>query len=188
MNDAEYLMALYTIMLKPEKNIGMTAPDETPRRQCALGRTMPRGFMLLSYIQLLQDAGLCPAPPPPSPGNAASARHHHYSAAGLGRSGVAEVWPDLRKLGVSRNDVEEIARTRLPGYMFVSRPTLLELDEYHEPMTVCTDAVLVAAVIARTSGHFYRADTPPNYRLDHFLKTLVVCGDPRLFGERHEAV
>jgi len=175
------LTAMLSATLNPSR---MTSLTENASGEVSLLRTMPTPFTAFSFVHLLHHHGLLASfiSPDQYLGREELRKCHadalleHY-----GLSADAEMWPLLQPLGVHRENADEIAHTRLPGYMFVSR--LLSLDEegFYSPVTLCTDPALAAAVISRVKGRYYRSDAEPDYRMDHFLKTAVVCGDTRVF-------
>lgn len=167
--------------LKSSGPLAMTPPTGNRSRELTLLRRMPKPLSAFSFIHLLHHHGKLASVIPPSQHLNREDISEKYVEAlrrQIGLPEYSEIWPLVLPLGVTQEKVDAFAQMHLPGYIFVSR--LLSLDDddgLHSPVTVCTDLVLTTAVIARTKGHYYRSDTPPNYRIDHFLKTAVVCGD-----------
>lgn len=174
-----------TAAFKPSGILALTPPAENGSREFTLLRSMPAAFTAFSFIDLLHHHGLLAPFLSPAQCAGLETSRQACTEALRKRSGLsadAEIWPLVQPLGLARERADEIARTRLPGYMFLFRLLSLNNDEtFYSPVKVCTDPALTAAVIARTKGRYYRSDTAPDYRLDHFLKTSAVCGDPRLF-------
>ncbi len=184
MSDMDYLMPLFSMTLKSSAPLAMTPPAGNRCEERTLLRALPHPFMGFCFLHMLQHQGAF-VPSIPTCYLGPEGIRRLYETEVLDRSGMAreaEVWPLLEPLGVAWETVEEVARTRLPGYMFVSRlMSLDDADEFHSPITLCTDPALTAMVLSRIKGRFYRSDSEPNYQIDHFLKTAVVCGDSRLF-------
>lgn len=183
MGNMDYLMSLFSMTFDASTPLAMTPPSGTRGGEHTLLRTLPHPFIGFSFPHMLQHQGAF-APSIPACYLGPEGMRRLYETEVLEDSRLpqaAEVWPLLEPLGVTRERVEALVRTRLPGYMFVSRLMSLDDDDaFHSPITVCTDPALTAAVLARIHGRFYRSDSTPNYRIDHFLKTAVVCGDSRL--------
>lgn len=183
MNEADMLTTLLSVTLKPSGMLAMTPPTGSPSGEFILLRTMPDSFTAFSFVHLLHHHNLLAPFIPPGQYLGPEGIRKLYAEALLERTGLpvdAEIWPLLKPLGLTRKNADEVARTRLPGYMFVSRLLSLDDDEFHSPVKLCTDPALCAAVIARTTGHYYRSNAAPDYRLKHFLQTAVVCGDSRV--------
>lgn len=184
MSKSDMSTLLRSINLKPSGTLAMTPPTADRSKELTLLRRMPQPLSAFSFIHLLHHHGeLAPfiSPSRHLSREDISPKYTEALRTQLGLPEHSEIWPLLLPLGVTREDADTFAQTHLPGYMFVSR--LLSLDDddgFHSPVEVCTNPVLTTAVIARANGHYYRSDAPPNYRLDHFLKTAVVCGDPRI--------
>ncbi|OQB35049.1 MAG: hypothetical protein BWY09_02454 [Candidatus Hydrogenedentes bacterium ADurb.Bin179] len=176
------LTAMLSATLNPS---GTPAPPTVNASgEISLLRTMPTPFTAFSFVHLLHHHGLlAPFISPDQYLGREDLRKCHVDSLleHYGLSAGAEVWPLLQPLGFHRENADEIAHTRLPGYMFVSRLLSLDEDGFYSPVTLCTDTALAAAVVSRVKGRYYRSDAEPDYRMDHFLKTAVVCGDTRVF-------
>ncbi|MCK5861244.1 MAG: hypothetical protein KAH38_02080 [Candidatus Hydrogenedentes bacterium] len=95
----------------------------------------------------------------------------------------ADVWTALKIYNrpITQEQADSIAKNQLPGYIFhfpvfdVPPP-----PEFCAKASLCIDFSMTVAVIARTTGSFYRAAQPPNYKLNHFLNTSFICNDSRI--------
>ncbi len=161
------------------------------RKSCTNKDTMPLRYLTatplveFNFIRMIRAAGPRGADVWPAAYTQDKARRQfeRIFIAGNNFCETDAVWPLLEIFGIhlEREQVDQAAQTRLPGYVFCS-PLFKETPDPRfcaQPL-LCVDPALVLGVIGRVTGRFYRAAQPPDYSIAQMMRVAVLCNEIRI--------